>query len=81
MRPLTVPCAQLGHYTDKERIGQKLVDAAVDQKRNLSSSYKSSGSSDGESEDERRSAGKGKRRKERNNDMQGELTAFGEHLK
>ena len=65
----------------KERIWQEMVDAAVDRKRKLSTSYKSSGSSDGESEGERRSAGKGKRRKQRNNGMQGELAAFGEHWK
>ena len=44
---------------DKKSIGQELADAAVDRKRKLSPSYKSSGSSDGESDGERRSAGKG----------------------
>ena len=58
-----------------------MVDAAVDRKRKLSSSYESSPSSDGESEGERISARKGKRRKQRNNGMQGDLAAFGEHLK
>ena len=66
---------------DKERIGQELVGASIDRKRKLSPNYKSSGSSDGESDGERRSGGKRKRRKQRNNGMQGELAAFGEHLK
>ena len=58
-----------------------MVDAAVDRKRKLSPNYKSSGSSDGESDGERRSGGKVKRCKQRNNGIQGELAAFGEHLK